>query len=354
MMRNRRIVYPVVLGAILGVVWLRYSQGLATAQEGAKYVGSETCAMCHAEVLKKWELTVHRRTLFNTEPSKRGCEACHGPGGEHVAGGGDKSKIIRLGTLSSEESAAICQKCHSQEEVTLWATSRHARSKLTCVNCHDPHSVGEKALLADVDNAKLTNEGLTKSLKQAQQAADIAAPGSEERKAADEKVVELKAQIKEYQTVLKGAETEYQRTAEPYVCYNCHKAQQVQSRMPSHHPIPEGKVLCSSCHNPHGGLKGMLRKESVNETCRTCHAEKAGPFVYEHPPVNEDCLNCHNAHGSVQNALLTQNQAFLCMKCHSGTHSPNGDAKRFAQRYTMCTNCHTQIHGSDTHKAYFN
>lgn len=300
-------------------------------------------------------LTVHRRTLFNKDASKQGCEACHGPGGEHVAGGGDKSKIIRLSNLSAEQVANTCLKCHTQESTTLWHTSLHARSKLSCIKCHDPHSVGEKALLSDMEDAKLSIEGLSRTIKQTSLAANIAAEGSDEKAAANAKVAELEAEKAKLQKNLKGVETVYQRTAEPYVCYNCHKAQQIQSRMPSHHPIQEGKVKCSSCHNPHGGPKGMLQKESINETCRSCHAEKTGPFVFEHPPVTEDCTTCHNPHGSVQNNLLTQSQPFLCLKCHAGPHSRSnnlGSGATASRSFTECTDCHNQIHGSDTRPSF--
>ncbi len=42
----------------------------------------------------------------------------------------------------------------------------------------------------------------------------------------------------------------------------------------------------------------------MNETCYTCHADKRGPFLWEHQPVNEDCTNCHTPHGSNITPLL--------------------------------------------------
>jgi len=328
-----------------------YPQTQGVAQEEAKYVGSDVCAKCHAEVTKTWALTVHRRTLFNKDPSRNGCEACHGPGGPHVEGGGNPEKMIKLGKLKPEQSAAICQKCHTQEKVTLWATSLHSRAKLTCMNCHDPHSPSSKSLLADAEDAKLSIEGLSRSIKQAELAAGIAAEGSDEKAEANKQVEQLKAKKEKLQKELKGIETVYRRTAEPYVCYSCHKAQEIQGKMVSHHPIQEGKVKCGDCHNPHGGPHGMLSKESVTETCYRCHADKGGPFTFEHPPVAEDCTICHSPHGSVQNKLLVQSQIFICNKCHVGHHSRSaslGDPVHLSRYYTQCTECHTQIHGSDS------
>lgn len=104
----------------------------------------------------------------------------------------------------------------------------------------------------------------------------------------------------------------------------------------------------------------MLREESINETCFRCHAEKLGPFVYDHPPVTEDCTICHKPHGSVNNNLLTQPGASLCLKCHPLPHSgqrlntKTGTFTLFAERMGSCLGCHPQIHGSDTHHRFLN
>jgi len=102
----------------------------------------------------------------------------------------------------------------------------------------------------------------------------------------------------------------------------------------------------------------MLREDSINETCFRCHAEKLGPFVYDHPPVTEDCTICHKPHGSVNNNLLTQPGAALCLKCHPGPHggqrlnTSTGTFTLFAERYGSCLGCHPEIHGSDRHRRF--
>jgi predicted CXXCH cytochrome family protein len=67
---------------------------------------------------------------------------------------------------------------------------------------------------------------------------------------------------------------------QPNVCASCHKSELAQIHRFSRHPVLEGKVTCSNCHNVHGsdGPK-LLVKETVNQTCYTCHAEKRGPFL---------------------------------------------------------------------------
>ena len=45
-------------------------------------------------------------------------------------------------------------------------------------------------------------------------------------------------------------------------------------------------MTCSDCHAVHGSAGPKLAKrDTVNTTCYTCHAEKRGPFVWEHAPV---------------------------------------------------------------------
>ena len=126
-------------------------------------------------------------------------------------------------------------------------------------------------------------------------------------------------------------------------------------------------MVCSDCHDPHGQTEGNLKEPTVNMVCYKCHAEKQGPFAYEHPPVTEDCAICHDPHGTVANNLLHQPTTFLCLRCHAGHRkdnrnpdptwvteaapvpnrpNPTGEIVR-AGTYTDCTQCHNQIHGSD-------
>ncbi|HXS53107.1 MAG TPA: DmsE family decaheme c-type cytochrome [Usitatibacter sp.] len=161
------------------------------------------------------------------------------------------------------------------------------------------------------------------------------------------------------------------RVTQPEVCFNCHKEQRTQINKPSHHPIPEGKMGCSDCHNPHGSTgPKLMKRDSVNDTCYTCHMEKRGPFVHAHEPVTEDCANCHNPHGTTAENMLKARPPFLCHQCHTphgaqvgqvvgqGQTQPFGGSPLLGPNtsgksginYFMargCTNCHTEIHGSN-------
>ena len=162
---------------------------------------------------------------------------------------------------------------------------------------------------------------------------------------------------------------------EPFTCYKCHQKMYGLNSLPSHHPIKEGKMVCSDCHDPHGQETGNLKEATINLLCYKCHADKQGPFAFEHPPVRENCDICHNPHGTVANNLLKQPATFLCLRCHPGhnaQHPPGGgngvslrmdtgaapqaaagkpsamvDASLRAPFYTNCSQCHQQIHGTD-------
>jgi DmsE family decaheme c-type cytochrome len=93
----------------------------------------------------------------------------------------------------------------------------------------------------------------------------------------------------------------------------------------------------------------------VNNLCYTCHAEKRGPFIWEHAPVRENCLNCHLQHGSTNDKLLKLSRPFLCMTCHNFNgamghtfRNPNTAGAPDQIRGRSCQNCHNQIHGSNS------
>jgi len=141
-------------------------------------------------------------------------------------------------------------------------------------------------------------------------------------------------------------------------CYTCHQQQRSEFNKRSHMPVSEGKMSCVDCHNPHGSpTRPLLKADNVNQLCYTCHAEKRGPFIWEHAPVRENCMNCHNAHGSNNEKLLSVPRPFLCQQCHTHVQHPNDlltrgntaagttpDARALNRN---CQNCHAQIHGSN-------
>lgn len=334
----------------------------SVAQEQSGYVGTQVCSGCHKDVYEQWLLTPHRQTLVEgKEQGWTGCEACHGPGGEHVAAGGDPSKIANPAKLNQGQVTDTCFKCHSkQADVMLYRTSLHAMSKIKCTDCHSVHMPGRATMLRQIESKQFSIKGLATEIADVRQNVNIASTPEAKTEALAE-LEKLEKKKAELEKSLDIVETRSRRASQSELCYTCHKEQQAQFTLPSHHPVPEERLECSSCHNPHGGAKGNLREESVNQTCYRCHPEIEGPLVFEHPPVSEDCSICHRPHGSAQDHLLKQSEPFLCLKCHAGPHSRSGTLSRGSDAastsrvpyyYWQCTSCHNKPHGSDRHAAF--
>jgi DmsE family decaheme c-type cytochrome len=265
--------------------------------------GADTCLGCHAtpNIVGIFH-TKHAQPNDPRGPFGHGglqCEACHGPGGAHVkAGGGPPAGMIVFGSKSATPIAvqnANCLGCHQTNAAHEWAMSAHATSDIPCTSCHTLHSVKDP----------------------------VAVPAT---------------QIE--------------------VCTGCHQAQHTDLFKPSHHPLREGKMACTSCHAPHGSsAPAALAKNTVTETCTSCHTELRGPFLWEHQPVAEDCGNCHEPHGSAQPAMLKMRPPFLCQTCHEGAghpsivNTPQGLAGGRTPSSLLvggsCVNCHSQVHGSN-------
>lgn len=146
-------------------------------------------------------------------------------------------------------------------------------------------------------------------------------------------------------------------------CLKCHDADSRKPATGIFHNVhgnlgnqngPMADKQCEACHGPAGNHphqsqnEASLKQPSLNESCYECHAEKRGPFLWEHEPVTEDCSLCHSPHGSINQALLNKRVPQLCQECHSVPHAnvsiPEGDLK---VRGGSCLNCHNQIHGTN-------
>ncbi len=140
------------------------------------------------------------------------------------------------------------------------------------------------------------------------------------------------------------------------VCFQCHADVRGQFGLPSHHPVPEGKMSCMACHSPHKGfahLGGSTALRAQDETCLQCHPSQRGPHVFEHEAMREGCTTCHGAHGTVNAKLLTVRDSNLCLKCHfqqvQGGRLLIGGADhtvRVQQGTCWTAGCHEAVHGS--------
>jgi DmsE family decaheme c-type cytochrome len=295
---------------LLGLASAAQAQDAANnPMANARYVGEKVCGDCHDTEKSLFGHTQHAK-VFRENPrndvEKQVCEACHGPGSLHVADTKDKTKIIGFSNewgTPVEKMNGSCLTCHDGGERVYWTGSIHQKNKLACSDCHNPMS-------------KFSANGLLK-----------------------------KPSISE-------------------TCYTCHQQQRMEFRKKSHMPLPEGKMSCVDCHNPHGtSYKRLLKADTTNELCYQCHAEKRGPFLIEHAPVRQNCLNCHVPHGSNNDKLLFMTRPMLCMQCHDrgandmghafrGVTGNNSGAFNAQMSSRSCQVCHPEIHGSNSPSGY--
>ena len=274
----------------------------AAAQQSS-YIGQQTCVACHTQENANWAHTAHAKVFeFNprNQLEMQGCEACHGPGSAHAQNPAEPLSIIRFSRRSAlpiAEQNGVCLTCHRGGQRIFWASSTHESHDLACSDCHNPM-------------------------------ANFSLRGLQARPSVNE------------------------------TCFQCHKTQRAEFSRRSHMPLLEGRVGCVDCHNPHGSTtEPLLKADSVNETCYACHAEKRGPFLFEHAPVRDSCVNCHTPHGSNHEKLLVTSRPLLCQQCHAQGGHPtqlmtrgnmaNGASPDVRLMSRSCSNCHSQIHGSN-------
>lgn len=303
--------------AALGIA---LSAGSAYAADGKDLVlnGDAKCTKCHDENDNAPVLAI-AKTKHGVRADGRtpSCTSCHGDSPTHVNkpdGVKDRPSPDRTFTKNSKTPVAqrneSCLSCHSKDSKRhQWAGSVHEMNDVACTSCHQVHAAHDKVR---------------------------------------------------------------EKATQPEVCFACHKTQRAETHKISTHPLAAGKMACSDCHNPHGSTgPKLLVKNSINETCFTCHAEKRGPFLWEHFPASDDCTNCHVTHGSNTPALLKTRPPFLCQECHQdhgaglkdgagvvntpGTPALNtpvngasyGKFISVQANGRKCLNCHVMVHGSN-------
>ena len=271
---------------------------LFTAPASLAQTEAASCLDCHTA---SSDTAVH--AVFQTPHGsiagggEGSCIACHGNSEAHLKNPTELAPGVSFGPhwpTDSEKRSSSCLNCHENGQQMLWAGSEHQQQNLSCDSCHNIH----------------------------QQQNPVA-----------------------------------HRESSVKLCLDCHPRTRAEVNLPSHHPILEGKTACTDCHNPHGSMAdAALRQLSINDNCYSCHQEKRGPFLWEHPPAAEDCSLCHRPHGSVNPRLLSARGPAMCQQCHAVAFHPSlpyggeGRASGAPNQNLLgknCLNCHNQVHGSN-------
>jgi DmsE family decaheme c-type cytochrome len=279
------------------------------------YVGAETCGTCHEDIAKAFLKNRHS-SLEKASMGKlargwdgRACEACHGPGAKHAdsANADDIRNPLKIGPVATDK---ICLGCHLNTPTHVGRLSgSHARNEVACTACHNIHKTGAESSATILRTREGTN----------------------------------------------------------HLCAGCHSDVWASFQRPHAHRLTASagsSMSCVDCHNPHGSIQQpMMRMANANEpSCFRCHADKRGPFVFEHAVVRmQPCSTCHEPHGSVNPKMLNRQEVmYTCLECHSNILSPaasgtiGGVPPAFhdlrSPRYKNCTICHQKIHGSNANR----
>ena len=156
--------------------------------------GDAVCTRCHDESEAFPVLAIGKTKHGTIADARSGsCVSCHGESPTHVdkpSGMKERPKPdIVYGKKSKVPVAdqnGACLSCHKGGKLMQWAASAHDTKDVACTSCHKLHAQQDKVM---------------------------------------------------------------DRTTQPETCFTCHKEQRVMVSRPSHHPIKEGKVVCSDCHN---------------------------------------------------------------------------------------------------------
>jgi predicted CXXCH cytochrome family protein len=278
--------------------------------DGATPVGTETCVGCHEDIPGTYKGDPH---AFGVVKRADGCETCHGAGSKHASSQAatDIVGAETLRALSAPARSALCLSCHA-DQVGHFPQSEHAVAGVSCWDCHPSALHGAKttavATLPDATGIQLPAWRRLPSLM----------PGHGS-----------------------GA-SEF--------CYQCHGEVEADFRLQFHHPVLEGQMRCTDCHEILG--KDLLTAiDDGRERCLSCHEEIRGPFLFEHLALEEGCTACHTPHGSIVKKLLTEANNGLCERCHFDARFPligGVDHTPFLSGGALCYDCHAETHGSNT------
>jgi predicted CXXCH cytochrome family protein len=269
------------------------------------YVGSSACQPCHTDAYNAWKSSKHAN-IFKQAPDTPpvckgchttgmndmeqtsnendvGCEACHGPGRDHINNGGDVDKIV------SSNSADICGRCHSgnqSDNSSRWMTGYRPGMKLSDI-------AGLKLIPVDPEELPPPVIDIHPSLTYNMWLASGHSKAPER---------DIQIQGKEW--------------TGPISCVACHNAHHSDNHSQL---VMKPEKLCAACHFQDAVLRGSGAK-GIEDT-RSLHT--AIP-----------CFSCHMTEGNhlmkvlrPDNPDLAENRTDSCSDCHE-----DKDRKRRARQ----------------------
>jgi predicted CXXCH cytochrome family protein len=248
-------------GARISLAVFHQGQELEELRRLSNHLGAQSptsCYRCHGDMADLEKIAGPHQIAG---PNGFNCTTCHDSHGNIV----------------ESSRTELCMQCHKADSPTMaWHSSTHALMGVACTDCHNPHPRAGVQKFVQTSGVDLAHTHLSNTKRRAMS------------------------------------------VQEPDVCFKCHGKIFGQTRLPSHHPIREGKMVCSDCHDGHGQREGNLKAEHTNLLC----------------------LRCHVGHRDGN---------------HGGGARVNIDTIPELRKgfYSDCTQFHSQIHGSDLPTPHF-
>jgi predicted CXXCH cytochrome family protein len=276
-----------------------------------------------------------------TEEGRVSCRTCH-----QVHGAEHEGLLVR-----SAAEAELCLSCHAdhgpgrslhplevdadaevRERVASFGGVLDAKDHLTCLSCHDPHQSTAATLLRARGGAATAcaachdTQRVTKALGGHAPVRCVSCHG-----------------MHEAPRLPRG---ERAAGAGPALCLDCHTrpGEVPWFSLDQSHPVgvlvqgdagglplSEGKLICTTCHAPHGEDARLLRLASTAELCAACHPDQDPVRGTDHDAMvaevagsADTCVSCHDVHGSrapfLVEATPDVNPASgRCLACHDGS-----------------------------------
>jgi hypothetical protein len=188
-----------------------------------------------------------------------GCESCHGPGSEHVAGAGRSGSIVNPRYLSAERSSTLCGRCHDRRQGYGGPTVGYTQA------------VSEAGELARPGISR--HELITKFTDPIKKGPTMRGPGREDNIWADD--VHSNKPHQQYSDFLKSKM--YRNDRLLVTCSDCHDlhGNAPYARFLLHDPNDSASPLCQRCHAvdvlSHMETKLNSKMKGKLTRCIDCH-----------------------------------------------------------------------------------
>jgi len=290
-------------------------------------VDAAKCLECHGDKTKG---------KFVHAAMAKGCLSCH-----EVRVNKD---ITRL-KLVTTNSLTLCLSCHADKSASNIKGKVHSPAVRQCLQCHDPHTAGDKNLLLRPTSGATQQENLCLSCHNT----GVEIPKGGSRHAALDKGCETCHTVHKTGDPTQSEFANHLTKNAPQLCLDCHDAK--GAAMVKAHPDQSiASADCLKCHDPHESKSPKLMRVSLTEKAEPVIAQVTPEHPYIDPKdiKSESCIKCHpnNKTGKFVHTAVGMG----CDNCHTATSEKNKTTLSYvATGGDLCAMCHEAQKASVKH-----